>query len=313
LHFAVRQTLTPQKQVKMANTTSPQNFIYDALINEDIYVVVLDDNGNIRDTINEFIGRELGWKVIITENREDTVLLCQNKRAVFYILDINLGKERSQEGIDTAEEIKTIDENVFVSIFSGIPNLELYRKRANRIGVDYFEEKSNVVREGVARISLEMLLFQKNLLDSIFQSYLQSSVGIDGNEVLKIVNKIKEVNKKLEDIQKLERSYQSDSTEHPLPCESIDFFSDLAVNGDENIQSYEWYKQDVKWREEYQNQYVAFADGEWLPQFVADNSHDLLNCVRNSEHKNKAILYKLVGEEQIIELPFSFLEIPYIK
>lgn len=293
----------------MANTVSPQNFICDALINEDIYVVVLDDNGNIRDTINEFISRELGWKVIITEKREDAVWLCQNKRAVFYILDINLGKERSQEGIDTAEEIKTIDENVFVSIFSGIPNLELYRKRANRIGVDYFEEKSNVVREGVARIALEMLLFQKNLLDSIFQSYFQSSVSIDANEVLKIVNKIKEVNKKLEDIQKLERSYQSDSTDHPI-FENLTFDPKfLPTEEDENIQVYESLKQDLEWLEKYQNKYVAFANGQWLPEFVADNSHDLFNYLRNSDHKGKTIFYQFVGEELIIELPLSLLEI----
>jgi response regulator RpfG family c-di-GMP phosphodiesterase len=297
----------------MANTISPQNFICDALINEDIYVVVLDDNGNIRETINDFISKELGWKVIIVETREDAVILCQNKRAVFYILDINLGKERSQEGIDTAEEIKTIDENVFVSIFSGVPNLDPHKKMAKRIGVNYFEEKGNVVRKGVSRIAVKMLLFQRNLLDNILESYLQSSIDIDGNEILKVVNKIKEVNKKLEDIQKLERSYQSDSTEHPLPCESIDFFAELAIDEDKNIQAYELYKQNVKWWEEYQNKYVAFVDGEWLPQFVADNSHDLLNYLRNSEHKNKAILYKLVGEEQIIELPFSFLEIPYIE
>jgi hypothetical protein len=180
---------------------------------------------------------------------------------------------------------------------------------AKRIGVNYFEEKGNFLQEGVARIAVEMLLFQKNLLDGIFQNYLQSSVDIDGDEVLKIVNKIKEVNKKLEDIQKLERSYQSDSKDHPLFCESIDFFSDLAINGDKNIQAYERYKQNVKWREKYQNKYVAFVDGEWLPQFVADNSHDLLNCLRNSEHKGKAIFYQFVGEELIIELPSCLLEI----
>jgi hypothetical protein len=293
----------------MANTISQQNFICDALINEDIHVVVLEDNGNIRETINEVISRELGWKVIVIENRQDAVRLCQDKKAVFYILDINLGTERSQEGIDTAEEIKAIDNNVFVSIFSGVPNLERYKKMAKIIGVNYFEEKGYVIREGVARIAVEMLLFQKNLLDSIFQSYLQSSIDIDSNEILKVVNRIKQVNKKLKDIQNLERSYQSDSTDHPLPCESIDFFSDLAIDGDENIQAYEWYKQNVEWREIYQGKYVAFVDGEWLQQFVTNNSHDLLNCLRNSEHKGKAIFYQFVGEELIIELPLSLLEI----
>jgi hypothetical protein len=295
----------------MANTISPQNLICDRLINNIPTVVILEDMCLIRYEIQQFIKDELGWEVIIAENRGQAVNICEAQKAEFYIFDIKLGnqKDKSQEGIDTAEEIKGIDKNVFVSIFSGVPDLESYKKMAKRIGVNYFEEKGNFLQEGVARIAVEMLLFQKNLLDGIFQNYLQSSVDIDGDEVLKIVNKIKEVNKKLEDIQKLERSYQSDSKDHPLFCESIDFFSDLAINGDKNIQAYERYKQNVKWREKYQNKYVAFVDGEWLPQFVADNSHDLLNCLRNSEHKGKAIFYQFVGEELIIELPSCLLEI----
>ena len=295
----------------MANTILEKNFVSDRLINNIPKVVILEDMFLLREEIQQFIENELGWQVIIAENRRQAVGICESQGAEFYILDIKLGneKDRSQEGMDAAEEIKGIDKNVFVSIFSGVPDLEVYKKMAQKIGVNYFEEKGNVVQEGVTRIAVEMLRFQKNLLDGIFQSYLQSSIDIDGNEVLKVVNKIKEVNKKLEDIQKLERSYQFDSTEHPLPCESIDFFSELAIDEDKNIQAYELYKQNVKWWEKYQNQYVAFADGEWLPQFVADNSHDLLNYLRNSEHKNKAILYKLVGEELIIELPLSLLEI----
>ncbi len=299
----------------MANTIFQQTFICDSFINNTPKVVILEDMELIREEIQQFIKNELGWQVIIAKNRNEAVKLCESQEAEFYILDIKLGNERSrsQEGMDTAEEIKAIDENVFVSIFSDYSQSQEFQKRAKKVGVNYFQAKSSPVQEGVSRIAIEMLLFQKNLLDGIFQKYLHSSAYLGEDEILKIVNKIKEVNKKLEDIQKLERSYQSDSTEHPLPCESIDFFSDLAIDEDENIQSYESYKQNMEWREKYQNKYVAFVDGEWLPQFVADNSHDLLNYLRNSEHKNEAILYKLVGEEQIIELPFSFLEIPYIE
>jgi hypothetical protein len=295
----------------MANTISPQNFIYNSFINNIPKVVILEDMYLIRNEIQQFIKNELGWQVIVVDNRSEVVKICEAQQAEFYIFDIKLGneKDKSQAGIDTAEEIRQIDKNVFVSMFSGIPNLEPHKKMAEKIGVNYFEEKGNVVREGVARIAVEMLLFQKRSLDNILQEYLHSSVYLGNDEILKIVNKIKEVNNKLEDIQKLERSYQSDSTDHPLLCESIDFFSDLDINGDENIQAYEWYKQNVKWREKHQGKYVAFADGEWLPQFVADNSHDLLNCLRNSDHKGKAIFYPFVGEELIIELPLSLLEI----
>ena len=287
----------------MANTISPQNLICDRLINNIPTVVILEDMCLIRYEIQQFIKDELGWEVIIAENRGQAVNICEAQKAEFYICDIKLGneKDKSQEGIDTAEEIKGIDKNVFVSIFSGVPDLESYKKMAKRIGVNYFEEKGNFLQEGVARIAVEMLLFQKNLLNGIFQNCLQSSVDIDSNEVLKIVNKIKEVNKKLEDIQNLERIYQEDY----------------------NIQAYESWKQNPEWREEYQNKYVAFADGEWLQYFVTDNSKDLLDKLRDSEHKGKSIFYKkvpknnIVGtqgndkfieEEEVYELPMSFYD-----
>ena len=280
----------------------------------------------IRSGIQEFIENELGWQVILAENRSKAVEICEAQGAEFYIFDIKLGNEKykSQEGMDTAEEIKTIDKNVFISIFSGVPNLEPHKKMAKRIGVNYFEEKGNVVREGVSRIAVEMLLFQKHLLDDIFQKHLHSSIDIDDNEVLKIVNKIKEVNQKLDDIQKLEKSYQSDSTDHPI-FENSKFAPNFLtiIEEDENIREYESLKQYSEWRKKYQDLYVAFADGEWLKDFVGDNLKDLLNQLRNSEYKGKSIFYKkvpknnIVGtqgsdkfikEEEFYELPMSFYE-----
>jgi hypothetical protein len=277
----------------------------------------------IREEMGEFINNELGWQVIIAENRSEVVKLCEAHEAEFYILDIKLGseKDKSQEGIDAAEEIRQIDKNVFVSIFSGVPNLEPHKRMAKRIGVNYFEEKGNVVQEGVSRIAVEMLLFQKNLLDDIFQKYLHSSTYLGEDEILKIVNKIKEVNNKLEDIQKLERSYRSYSANHPIFENSKFAPNFLPIEEDENIREYESRKQDPKWREKYQNRYVAFADGTWLKDVVADDSKDLLNQLRNSEYKGKSIFYKkvpknnvvgtqgsdkFIEDEEVYELPMSF-------
>ena len=363
----------------MTNTIYPKNSICDSFINNTPKVVILEDMELIREEIQQFIKNELGWQVIIAKNRDEAIKYCEFQEAEFYILDIKIGtdKDRSQEGLDTAEIIKRIDKNVFVSIFSGAPNLERFKRVADKIGVNYFEEKGNVVREGVSRIAIEMLLFEKNLLDNIFQNYLQYSINIDDNEVLKIVNKIKEVNKKLEDIKKIEKSYQSDSTKHPVSDNStldskllliekdenireknlldnifqnylqysinIDdnevlkivnkikevnkkledikkieksYQSDstkhpvsdnstldsklLLIEKDENIREYESRKQDLEWQEKYQNQYVAFADGKWLEDFVADTLKDLLNQLRNSEHKGKSIFYKKVPKNNIV-------------
>ena len=223
----------------MANTILEKNFIQDSFINKTPTVVILEDMYLIREQMEQFIKNELGWQVIIAENRSEAVKLCEAHEAEFYILDIKLGneKDKSQEGMDAAEEIKQIDKNVFVSIFSGVPNLEPHKEMADKIGVNYFEEKGNVVQEGVSRIAVEMLLFYKNPFDNIFQRYLSSSSYLSSEEVLRISSKIKEVNKKLKDIEKPE---------------------------DRNIQKYKLYKQDLEWLKQYQNQYVAFADGQQI-------------------------------------------------
>ena len=291
----------------MTNTIYKENPIRDRLINNIPTVVILEDMLEIREEIREFIENELGWQVIIAENRSKVVEICEAQRAEFYIFDIKLGneKDKSQEGIDTAEEIRKIDENVFISIFSGVPDLEPHKKMAKKIGVNYFEGKGNVVLEGVVRVAVEMLFFKKGLVDDVFQKYLHSSAYLGNDEILKIVNKIKEVNKKLEDIQKLEKSYQFNSTEHPKDNEKGWNPTWLPIEEDENIQEYESSKQDLEWREKYQNKYVAFADGKWLKDFVDDNSEVLLNQLRNSEHKGKSIFYKKVPKNNIADIQGS--------
>ena len=288
----------------MIDAICEKNFICDAFINNKTKVVILEDMPEIRAEIQEFIEKELEWQVIIAESRDQIVELCQNQSAEFYILDIKLGNEphRCQEGIDAAEVIKEIDKNVFVSIFSGILDSHSYRKSVKNVGVNYFEEKGNVVREGVARIAIEMLRFKRDLVDNIFQTYLSSSASFGNDEVLKIVHKIKEVNTKLKDIQELEKSYQCDSTDHPSDNPTLDPKL-LPIEEDENIRAYKSWKQNSesqKWREQNQNRYVAFADGTWLKDVVADTLKDLLDKLRNSEHKGKSIFYKKVPKNNIV-------------
>ena len=290
---------------KMTNTIRKENRICDRLINNIPRVVILEDMPLIREQIKQFIENELGWEVIIAENRSQAVKICEAQEAEFYIFDIKLGdeKDKCQEGIDTAEEIKGIDKNVFVSIFSGVPNSDSYQKMAKRIGVNYFEEKGNIVQEGVSRIAVEMLRFQKNSLNGIVEKYFSPDTKINDETKVKmteIFSKIQEVDQKLEDIQNLEKSYQLNSTNHPILDNKILDSKLLFFKDDENIQEYESCKQDPEWQEKYQNKYVAFADGKWLKDFVDDNSEVLLNQLRNSEHKGKSIFYKKVPKNNIV-------------
>jgi hypothetical protein len=234
--------------------------------------------------------------------------------------------------MDTAEEIKTIDENVFVSIFSGIPDLEPHKKMAERIRVNYFEEKGNFVRYGVARIAVEMLRFQKKSLNDILEDCFSSDAEINNEikvQIAKILSKVKEVDQKIDVIRQIEKTSQSESTYHSISDKTNDEEKSsnpafLPIEEDKNIQKYESCKQNSEWWKGYQNQYVAFADGEWLEGFVAGNSKDLLDKLRNSEHSGKSIFYKkvpknnivdtqesdkFIEEEEVYELPISFYDL----
>jgi DNA-binding NarL/FixJ family response regulator len=282
----------------MTDKICEENFICDTFIEgdiEDIYVVVLDDSETLPEQIEDFINTELKWKVIISQNREDAVRHCLNKKAVFYILDINLGRGREKEGIDTAEEIRSVDKDVFISILSA---LESEKKMCEKIKVNYFRKKSGELREDVCNIAVEMLRFQKKLLNDILENCFRSDVEINKMKAEKIFGKIQEIDQKLEDIQKLERGYLLDNRQDNLKYNPELF---RRIDEDKNIQAYESHKQDPKWRKEYQNQYVAFADGKLLKDFVDDNLEVLLNQLRNSEHKGKSIFYKKVPKNNIVD------------
>jgi hypothetical protein len=147
------------------------------------------------------------------------------------------------------------------------------------------------------------------------------------SKMQEVSNKIQEVDNKLEDIQRLKATFESPSTNHLLPNKLELEPKLLPIEEDRNIQEYESCKQKSEWREKYQDQYVAFADGQQIEDVSLDDSKELetfLDKLRNSEHNGKSIFYKkvpknnivdtqesdkFIEEEEFYELPISFYDL----
>jgi hypothetical protein len=143
-----------------------------------------------------------------------------------------------------------------------------------------------------------MLFFQIDFLNGIIKDCFSSNTEINNeikvqrptifSKIREAGRKIEQVINKLDDIQTLEEKYESPSANRPTE--------------DKNILKYQEYlKEDSEWREKYQDKYVAFADGKWLKDFVADNSKDLLDKLTNSKHKGKSIFYKKVPKNNLAD------------
>jgi DNA-binding NarL/FixJ family response regulator len=299
--------------IKMAATIPRDNLSSSPLLDDVITIIVLENEPVHKEAIQDLIKESnLGWPVFFAKDKEEVEKLAEEHNAAYYILDINLGPEKNQEGITTAEFIKNGEQNTFVAMFSGVPNLAEFKRMASRIGVDYFEEKSGNIQWNVCRIALEILRYQKHLITEILERDRTSICKLEPLKVKSLTNQLKRINDKLAKIEELERSYRSDNRVISPPDSS----TPSEIKEDNNIHAYEKLMEDEAWVTEFNGKYVAFADGKQL-DIVADNLTQLLDKLRNSIYKSESIVYMQISKEEKqeeLEEPMSCYDIePYIE
>lgn len=280
------------------------------LLDDAINLIVLEDQRLHRQAIDDLIKEShLGWSVFFAQDKDEVEKLANEHNAAYYVLDINLGPEKSQEGMTTAEFIKNDKQkNTFVAMFSAIPNLAEFKKMASRIGVDYFEEKSGNIQWNVCRIALEMLRYQKHLITGILEGDRTSICKLEPLKVESLTNQLENINKKLVEIGKLEISYSDSTASHSLASATI--VTPQTIKEDKNIQAYEklMTNASAEWIKKYDGKYFAFADGQWLKNLVSDDISELLSRLRDSEYSQELVFYTKVPKDDIVyELPMSLL------
>ncbi len=128
-------------------------------------VVVMEDSLAMKNAIQEVIGG-IGWQTRFVHNRREAVEVVQNKEAAYFILD-NWIDENKQEGFDTLEVIRELDEQVFVTILTGHPDPK-NEKLAERLKANLYKKKSaDNYRKDIEEIASAMLAFKKQIFSNI--------------------------------------------------------------------------------------------------------------------------------------------------
>ncbi len=128
-------------------------------------VVVMEDSLPMKNVIQEVIS-SIGWQTRFVNSRHEAVEVVKNKEAAYFILD-NWIDANKQEGFDTLEVIRELDEQVFVTILTGHPDPN-NEKFAKRLKANLYKEKSpDHYRKDIEEIASAMLAFKKQIFNNI--------------------------------------------------------------------------------------------------------------------------------------------------
>ncbi|CCI28029.1 MAG: response regulator [Microcystis sp. M048S1] len=161
----------------------------DILLKQEI--VVMEDDLFLQQAIKEAIKKNLPWEIRIVGSEKEAISLIQQQEAGYYILDVHMGSNREQEGLDALEKIKGINSQAFVSILSAYPN---NRRLAENLDVDIFIDKTPNIQEDIrSKLIPKMLQYRLNCLQAseaetrlhLEKIYYDSDVNIIAYERLK--------------------------------------------------------------------------------------------------------------------------------
>lgn len=260
-------------------------------------IVFLEDSPRERkivaNALNDYL-REVALEApfLFAENEDEAVDLCK-KGFRNFIVDIHMGSDRQQEGLNLLQRLKKINPDTFVAILSG--HLGAQTKRMAK-DADLIQEKTdnrkndvNTILSKRFKIRFEKLLEQKKqlLLDKT-EELLREAKKID--RVLSQSQNI-DIPQMLETIDEIE-----------VEIEENQLLRDPICLSDPNFIAFQAKMNDSNWFEKYFNCYVAFVDGELVGSSL--NELKLLSDVRSKFPKKPRMIMKVErGLEEVIELP----------
>src|ERR1051325_4899049 len=80
-------------------------------------VGVLEDDPETRNSISAKL-RRIGVSPVEGEGEDHAVDLAQHRGVRFFIVDVNLGQSRAQEGLDALERLKKLEKDVKVAVYT---------------------------------------------------------------------------------------------------------------------------------------------------------------------------------------------------
>ena len=123
----------------------------------------MEDDSLIQNLVKNLLEKELHCKVTVVNNREQAIKLAQQESA-FFILDVNMGRGREQEGLDALEEIKAINSNTPVFILSAYEQYEILARNLNANG--FIQKEADLKQVIRSKIEPEILKYELQVLEA---------------------------------------------------------------------------------------------------------------------------------------------------
>lgn len=130
-------------------------------------MVVLEDEDTTFQDVSKSLRRRGVRRVYKAPSIDAAVNYAERRLANGFILDIHMGVDREQEGLDALEKIKSIDSDIFVGILSAHEGY--FRKMATRLGADVYCEKSANREKDIDIILSSWLVKTKILIENLSQ------------------------------------------------------------------------------------------------------------------------------------------------
>ncbi len=246
-----------------------------AVLKKEVVVVVMEDSPASDEAIKEVMERKLGWTVKMAGNSDEVAAYARNKEAGIYILDNNIGNNRT-EGLEALTKLKAIDENILVGIWSAYPNYKVQAYNIDKNLVTY-EVKGTKLKEGACKIAADFIKSLRQIIDGI-QNKIENSSDEYRNITLVLLEE-----RKLElerDRQKLEQLLAKNTSDTFIPDDEKLFVS--------NFEAYEKCQSDREWLAKYESKYVAFVGGEQVFPEITDEQ-ELLKLIREKYPKKSQL------------------------
>ncbi|MDQ7815986.1 MAG: response regulator [Melioribacteraceae bacterium] len=236
--------------------------------------VILEDEKSMQKDIANILRNIFKMKVITTKNPEYAVKYAKSKEIINFIVDINLGKNKSIEGLNALEKIKNINRNCFVGIYSNYP--KLYQKYAQKLLADVFVQKSRRTEDDVLYLVTSFYNFWLKLF--------QVKYMLTSRELIKL-NKPNQLTFMNIDNNEMARDYSLDMPEY----------------GDLNYLTFLKYNNDSQFIKQFLNYFIAIINGKLEDYDLCEKK---LRIRVREKYPNENKYISKVGEEIITdELP----------
>lgn len=146
------------------------NIIYERCAKDE--VVLLEDSVQISEAVRDVIEKQLGGSVIDVKSKEEVFEIVRNKKATWCILD-NWINSNKNEGLTALEQIRSIDPNIFTTIYSAHPSEEI-KRRALNLGANCFKTKSTNPYQDIKEITSEFLRYKRDILNNQIHEQLRT-------------------------------------------------------------------------------------------------------------------------------------------